>query len=125
VAAYPGRVVFGGPLSPVGWTVGLLEAAFADVVDTHRRPDGEVRWLSAGIFDDGRWEVEALGEPQPFEEAERPLDRELLLRYLTDLGIEADEPDAYGEGVLVRTRGPWRPRTSTIAEAQGEYGIGS
>jgi hypothetical protein len=51
---------------------GFLAAAFADVVDTHRRPDGEVRWLSAGIFDDGRREVEALGEPQPVEEAERP-----------------------------------------------------
>ena len=94
MAGYPGRVVFGARSPSVGWTVGLLEAAFADVVDTHRRPAGEVRWLSAGIFDDGRWEVEALGEPQPFEEAERPLDRELLLRYLTELGIEADEPDA-------------------------------
>lgn len=223
MAGYPGRVVFGGPLSPVGWTVGFLEAAFADMVDAHRRwldelsnwilrfrfeqlgprpildqlarldplqtppkrqlvvangptwtahfandhlggdpvswvghlsgvlgcrgviathipvghypypatqfslhgPNGEVRSLSAGIFDDGRWEVEALGEPQPFEEPERALDRELLLRYLTELGIEADDPDAYGGGVLVRTRGPWRPRTSTIAEAQREYEIGS
>jgi hypothetical protein len=222
LAGYPGRIVFGGPLSPVGWSIGFLEAAFAEVVAAHRRwldelsnwvlryrdeclgatpiqqqlarldplqtppkrqlvvangpswtahftndhlggdsvswvghlcgvigcrgviathipvgqypypatrfslhsPEGEVRWLSAGIYDGGRWEVEALGEPQPFEEPGRPLDRELLLRYLTELGIDADEPDAYGEGVLVRTRGPWRPRTSTIAETQREYEIG-
>src|SRR5262245_27920794 len=50
--------------------------------------------------------------------------RVVLLRYLNELGIDADEPDAYGEGVLVRTRGPWRPRTSTITETQREYEIG-
>jgi hypothetical protein len=223
LAGYPGRVVFGGPLWPVGWRVGFLEAPFPHVVDAHRRwldelsswllrfraaplgaepirdqlarldplqsppkrqldvahgpswtahftndhlggdsvswvahlcgliecrgviathipvgqypypatrfelyaPDGkDVRSVSAGIFDDDRWEVEAFGRPQPFEDIERVLDRELLLRYLTELGIDADEPDAYGEGVLVRTRGPWRPRTSTIAETQREYEIG-
>ena len=37
MSGYPGRVVFGGPLSPVGWSVGFLEAPFADVVAAHRR----------------------------------------------------------------------------------------
>jgi hypothetical protein len=221
VAGFPGRVVFGGPLSPVGWSVGFLEAPFTDVADAYLRwldelanwilrfrperlgrqpildqltrldplqsppkrqlvvanggtwtahftndhlggdstswvgyltgvlgcrgviathipagqypypatqfslhgPEGEHRSVSAGVFDDGRWELEAIGEPQPFEQADRQLDRDLLLRYLSVLGIEADDPAAYGDGMLVRTRGPWRPRTSSIAETQREYGI--
>jgi hypothetical protein len=221
VAGFPGRVVFGGPLSPVGWSVGLLEAPFAKVTSAHlswldelgnwvlrfraerlgpqpildqlarldplqtppkrqlvvangetwtahftndhmggdsaswvghlagvlgcrgviathipaahypypatrfslHGPEGELRWVSAGVYDEGRWELEAIGEPQPFEDADRQLDRDLLLHYLSVLGIEADDPAAYGEGMLVRTRGPWRPRTSSIAETQREYGI--
>jgi hypothetical protein len=226
MAGFPGRVVFGGPLSPVGWKVGLLEAPFAEVERAHRGwldelagwvlrfrvkplgpapildhfarldplqtppkrqlvvangaswtahftndhlggdsvswvghlsqvlgcrgvlashipvghypypatqfellgPDGEpplyyLRTVSAGVFDDGRWEFEAHGPVQPFEEPDRRLDRDLLLHYLGALGIEADDPAAYGEGMLVRTRGPWRPRTSTVEETQREYGI--
>jgi hypothetical protein len=226
VAGFPGRVVLGGPLSPVGWRVGFLERPFEEVaaaqlgwldelanwilrfrverlgsepildqlvrldplqtppkhqllvangaswtahftndhlggdsvswvghlsrvlgchgvLATHvpvghysypatqfelLAPEGEpplhyVRTVSAGVFDEGRWEFEALGEPQPFEEAGRRLDRDLLLHYLSVLGIEADDPAAYGEGMLVRTRGPWRARTSTIEETQREYGI--
>jgi hypothetical protein len=221
VAGFPGRVVFGGPLSPVGWRVGFLEAPFSEVTDAELRwldelgnwvlrfrterlgpqpildqltrldplqtppkrqllvangatwtahftndhlggdstswvgyltgvlrcrgviathippghysypstqfslhgPEGERRWVSAGIYDKGSWEFEALGDPQPFELAERRLDRDLLLHYLTAVGIEADEPAAYGDGMLIRTRGPWRPRTSSVAETQREYGI--
>ena len=221
MAGFPGRVVFGGPLSPVGWRVGFLEAPFSEVTDAELRwldelgnwvlrfrterlgpqpildqltrldplqtppkrqllvangatwtahftndhlggdstswvgyltgvlrcrgviathippghysypstqfslhgPEGERRWVSAGIYDKGSWEFEALGDPQPFELAERRLDRDLLLHYLTAVGIEADEPAAYGDGMLIRTRGPWRPRTSSVAETQREYGI--
>lgn len=221
MAGFPGRVVFGGPLSPVGWRVGFLEAPFSEVTDAELRwldelgnwvlrfrterlgpqpildqltrldplqtppkrqllvangatwtahftndhlggdstswvgyltgvlgcrgviathippghysypstqfslhgPEGERRWVSAGIYDKGSWEFEALGDPQPFELAERRLDRDLLLHYLTAVGIEADDPAAYGDGMLIRTRGPWRPRTSSVAETQREYGI--
>lgn len=221
MAGFPGRVVFGGPLSPVGWRVGFLEAPFSEVADAALRwldelgnwalrfrtewlgpqpildqlsrldplqtppkrqllvangatwtahftndhlggdstswvgyltgvlgcrgviathippghysypstqfslhgPEGERRWVSAGIYDKGSWEFEALGDPQPFELAERRLDRHLLLHNLTAVGIEADEPAAYGDGMLIRTRGPWRPRTSSVAETQREYGI--
>jgi hypothetical protein len=38
VSGFPGRVVFGGPLSPIGWTVGFLQAAFDRVQPTVRRP---------------------------------------------------------------------------------------
>ena len=37
MAGFPGRVVFGGPLSPVGWRVGFLEAPVSEVTDAERR----------------------------------------------------------------------------------------
>jgi hypothetical protein len=82
-------------------------------------PSGEpplfdVRTIAAGVFDSGRWEFEAWGQLQPFEETEAyekrlvpdRFDRAMLLRYLAALGIDADEPDFYGEAVLVQDR--WR-----------------
>ena len=225
-AGLPGALVFGGPLSPIGWQLGFLEAQFAEVWAAHEawRTDieirvevvplrgvalldqlarlapletppkrelvvaagggwtahttndhlggdsmswvghlshvlgcrgviathiprgqyrypatqlqlfvqgGEVRTIACGIYDEGRWLFETYGPVQPFEEPERyqrrlkreRFDREMLLRYLAALGIRADEPDFYGDGVLVRNRARWRSRTTPLAEVQREYGI--
>jgi hypothetical protein len=92
---------------------------------------GYVRSISAGIFDEGRWRFDVHGEVQPFEDVEQDgerrirdrLDRDLLLRYLAALGIEADRPDAYGEGILIETIADWSPRTSPIRATQRDYGI--
>lgn len=89
------------------------------------------RAISAGIFDEGRWRFDVHGEVQPFEDPSRygrrriheRFDRDLLLRYLRALGIDADDEDAYGDAVLVLTVADWKPRTSTIEATQREYGI--
>jgi hypothetical protein len=101
-------------------------------------PTGEpplhyVRTIDAGIFDSGRWEFQTFGQPQPFEETEAyekrlirdRFDRDMLLRYLAALGIDADEPDFYGEAVLVqerlKLRRPWRaPLEQARKECVGE-----
>jgi hypothetical protein len=92
---------------------------------------GYLRTISAGIFDEGTWRFDANGEAQPFEDVarydERPirdrLDRALLLRYLAALGLDADNPDSYREAILFETIADWRPRTTSIAAVQREYGI--
>ena len=92
---------------------------------------GYLRTISAGIYDEGTWRFDAHGEVQPFEDVARyderrisdRLSRDLLLRYLAALGIEADNPDAYGQGILIETIADWRPRTSSIAATQREHGI--
>jgi hypothetical protein len=94
---------------------------------------GFVRTISAGIYDSGRWEFEANGPVQPWEEPERykarlirdRLTRELLLTYLGRLGIEADDPSFYGEGARFAERALWHwfrpPRTLTIPQARLDY----
>ena len=103
-------------------------------------PEGEppllyIRTLSAGVYDDERWEWYAAGPPQSWEDVTRytvprirdRLDRDLLVHYLACLGITVDEPEFYGDGVLVRKRSPMlvrlRGRRETIASLQREYGI--
>ena len=101
-------------------------------------PNGEpplfyVRTVDAGVYDSGRWEFETWGQPLPFEEThaygERRvcdrLNRDLLLRYLAALEIDADDPHFYGEGVLVQQRWllrrPWRaPLDQARKECLGE-----
>lgn len=98
---------------------------------TGEEPLRYVRTVSAGIFDEGRWRFDAWGAEQPFEETaaytRRPardrLTRDMLLRYLAALGIDADEPSFYGDGVLFERRAWKRPRTMTLAEARREYEV--
>jgi hypothetical protein len=82
------------------------------------------RSLSA-VATDGRWEWHEFGRPFPFEDLSRytahrirdRLDRDSLIRYLQELGIPADDDDAYGHGVLVQQLVPWPRRTVSLAEA--------
>jgi hypothetical protein len=95
------------------------------------RGDGHTRSVSAGVFDEGRWQFEAFGPEQGWEEPDRyrarrirdRFDRELLLRYLELLGIEPDDPAFYGEGILVETRSWFEPRTTRIADEQERLAI--
>lgn len=95
-------------------------------------PDGEPplmyeRTLAAHC-EDGRWKWLVSGTPFPFEETERyaarlvrdRLDRDLLLRYLGELGIPAGDDDAYGPGVVVQQKVSWKRRTVTLEEARAE-----
>jgi hypothetical protein len=87
-----------------------------------------VRTIDCGVFDSGRWTFEARGTEQPFEDleaydSERVRDRftrSMLLRYLSALGIDADEMSAYGPALLVQARFvrvSWR---ATLEEARAE-----
>lgn len=90
-----------------------------------------VRTISAGVFEEERWQFEVIGEAQTFEDVERygtrrikdRFNREILLEYLAAFGVEPDNPDQYGEGVLVETLAKWDVRTSSVAATQREYGI--
>jgi len=91
---------------------------------------GYVRTIAAGVFDEGRWTFETSGAMQPWENpdayaAPRIQDRftrELLLRYLHALGIDADEPSFYGRGLRFDERSVWRwlrpRRRMSVAEAR-------
>jgi hypothetical protein len=73
-------------------------------------PLHSLRSVAAGKYDSGRWQFVATGEVQPFEETERygakrirdRLDREMLVRYLATLGINADDPTFWVGGVLLQ-----------------------
>jgi hypothetical protein len=101
-------------------------------------PEGEpplhfLRTVAAGIFDSGRWQFEARGPVQSWEQPARygerrirdRFTREMLLRYLAALGIDADEPGFYGDGVRFQERALWhwyrRPRRLSIEEARRDY----
>lgn len=96
---------------------------------TGEEPLHYVRTVSAGIFDEGRWRFDTSGQEQPFEESDAyssrlvrdRLTREMLVRYLSALGIDADNPAFYGDGVLVESRARWRSRTLTLDEARRDY----
>lgn len=89
------------------------------------------RVLSADATD-GRWSWFELGDALSFEEVARyqarrvrdRLDRALLLRYLSALGIPAGDEAAYGPGVVVQQVADWPaqrpPRTQTLVEARDE-----
>src|SRR6266540_4337200 len=72
----------------------------------------DVRTVDCGVFDSGRWSFEARGTEQPFEELEADssrrvrdrFTRQMLLRYLSGLGIDADTMSSYGPAVLVKAR---------------------
>ena len=92
-----------------------------------------MRTIDCGVFDSGRWTFEARGTEQPFEELEaydsqRVRDRftrSMLLRYLSALGIDADEMSAYGPASLVQARFvrvSWR---ATLEEARAEASAGA
>jgi hypothetical protein len=92
-------------------------------------PNGEPplmfeRTLSA-VATDGRWEWHASGMPLAFEDQSRHslrrirdrFDRALLLMYLRELDIPADD-DAYGPGVVLQQVVDWPRRTITLEEAR-------
>jgi hypothetical protein len=47
----------------------------------------------------------------------------MLLGYLNDLGIPADDDSAYGDGVLVQEIVDWPRRSVSLAEARAELQI--
>jgi hypothetical protein len=85
------------------------------------------RTLSA-VATDGRWEWYASGTPFPFEDLNRytarrirdRLDRELLVHYLQELGIDADQDTAYGLGIIVQQDVAWSRRTVSLEAARAE-----
>ncbi|WBB67009.1 hypothetical protein [Micromonospora sp. WMMD812] len=85
------------------------------------------RTLSA-VAADGRWKWYESGCPLPFEDLSRytarrirdRLDRALLTRYLQELGIPAEDDDAYGHGVVVQQLVRWPRRTVSLADANRE-----
>jgi hypothetical protein len=94
-------------------------------------PLHQLRSVAAGKYDTGRWEFHESGEPQPFEERERyaarlirdRFDRQMLLRYLSALGIRADDPSFWKGGVLLQHLVKFSPRTTTLEDIRSEYGI--
>ena len=84
-----------------------------------------VRSISAAATD-GRWEWYTSGSPLAFEDTERyaarlvkkRFDRDLLLAYLTALGIPADTDEAYGEAVLLQNSGSYQRREMTLEQAR-------
>jgi hypothetical protein len=97
---------------------------------TDERRGGWVGRTISAVATDGRWRWDASGTPFPFEDLDRytarrirdRLDRPLLLRYLTELGIPAAD-DAYGPGVLVTRRMWGRRRTVSLAEMRAELAV--
>ncbi|HEY0117383.1 MAG TPA: hypothetical protein VGC04_01250 [Cellulomonas sp.] len=75
---------------------------------------------------DGRWTWHESGKPFDFEDTARytsrrirdRFDRPLLLRYLTALGIPADDDDSYGPGVVIQQFMDWPTRQETLEEAR-------
>jgi len=98
---------------------------------TGEKPLQYVRTISAGIYDEGHWRFDTWGAEQPFEESQMysrrlvrdRFTRQMLLRYLSALGIEADDPAFYGDGVLIENRARWRTRTLSIPDARREYAV--
>lgn len=95
-------------------------------------PTGEpplmyVRTVDVGIFDSGRWQFLTSGSAQPYEDLEAysrrrirdRFTREMLLMYLSALGIQADDPNFYTVGVLATDTGSWSPGwTGTLEDAR-------
>jgi hypothetical protein len=98
-------------------------------------PDGEgplrhVRTVIAGIDDSGRWIFELQGDEQPFEETEAyaarlrrdRFTRPMLIRYLSAVGIPADDPHAYGRaGLLLEDPVTTDRRTMTVAQFRAAH----
>lgn len=97
-------------------------------------PEGEpplmsVRSISATATD-GRWEWFEHGSPFPFEEVDRydarfkrdRFDRQMLLRYLTHLGVPIDD-DSYRLATLHQLVVTWPSREVGIEEARLAIGL--
>ena len=48
-------------------------------------------------------------------------DRDLLLAYLTALGIPADTDEAYGAAVLLQNNGSYQRRELTLEQARANF----
>jgi hypothetical protein len=87
------------------------------------------RMLSAAATD-GRWEWHESGAPFPFEDTARyaarrirdRFDRRVLIAYLAALGIDVDNDDEYGDGVILRQQVPWERRTVSLVDARRDLG---
>ena len=99
---------------------------------TGSQPSRSIRTVSA-VCEDSRWRWLSTGEMQPFEQPDRylahrirdRLDRQLLVDYLSTVGIEPDDADAYGLAVLVRQRVSWPTVKETRAQALTRLTAGS
>lgn len=93
-------------------------------------PDGEpplmYRRAIAAHATDGRWTWDEWGVPFDFEHTERygarrigeRFDRGLLVEYLEQLGIDADDDSFYGDGILIQQRVPYPTRTESLEQAK-------
>lgn len=87
------------------------------------------RSVMAGVYDQGRWQFEAHGEVQPFEETStyearlihHRFTRSMLVRYLLALGIDADRASFYGRGVLIEQTGAARELDLVTARSRYAY----
>lgn len=85
----------------------------------------------SGVATDGRWAWHASGTPFPFEDLNRytarrirdRLDRELLVHYLQELGIDADQDTSYGFGVIVQQDVAWPRRMVSFEAARAELSL--
>jgi hypothetical protein len=89
------------------------------------------RTIQVGRNDDGRWQFDASGDVQPFEDlaayrSRRLVDRltpAMIAGYARALGAQPFDVDFYGHaGWLVTTRDPRPDVRVTIAELQARYG---
>lgn len=87
-----------------------------------------VRSISATATD-GRWEWYTSGSPLAFEDTERyavrlvkkRFDRDLLLAYLSALGIPADRDESYGAAVLLQNNGSYQRREMTLEQSRANF----
>jgi hypothetical protein len=91
-------------------------------------PDGDpplmYRRTIAAHATDGRWTWDQSGVPFDFEHTERysarrirdRFDRPLLVEYLEQFGISADDDAFYGDGILVQQRVTYATRTQSLLE---------
>jgi hypothetical protein len=87
-----------------------------------------VRTITAGIYDEERWRFEARGEVQPFETVERygarrirdRFDRQLLIQYLSSMGIYADDSAFFTTAILFENADRVPHWTATLEQAREE-----
>lgn len=96
------------------------------VLGPDREPPLMYRRTIAAHATDGRWTWDDSGAPFEFERTERyrarrireRFDRSLLLEYLQQFGIHADDDTAYGDGVLIQQRVNYPTRTESLEQAK-------
>lgn len=99
-------------------------------------PDGEpplmYRRTIAAHATDGRWTWGQSGVPFGFEHTERygarrireRFDRTLVVEYLEQCGISADDDTFYGDGILVQQRVTYATRTESLEQAKARIAGG-